>query len=510
MRRQLLVFLLLPAAALAQVTLEGDVARKTTGEPLPGVRVAATCGQTFWAATDATGHFRFTGLPAASCGLLFDGLGLLPRRQLVTIHPQDTHIAVRVALTPQAAIAGTVLDENGWPVARATVLAAQYLTVDGVSELQPVRRVQSDDLGRYRIGKLPPGRYYIRVRPMGGAPWGDYLPAWYPSAAQTAGARAIDLREGQEASGADIHLAPGGGVEVSGRVILPAEYQPAQAYLTISFDELGLTSTGDPVPVAADGTFMLRHVAPGKYRLMATIGNLTDDSAPPRYSALRTLEVSGDNIDGITLNVAQTVLRDLKGTIVSEGAVKPDRVHIALQRRLSNFRLTAKVQSDGSFVIPGAWPGQYRGRVSVEDGQVASLRFGGQEIFGREFDFDGTEAPLRLTVLEEGALGPISGTVTDANNRPVAAASVIIVPSDATYVPSPPGIRPPASTDQNGAFTAWPLPPGLYRIYVVEDPAETEQAMGDPDFLKSQEQAFPPLKVVAGENAPLKLVLPAK
>jgi hypothetical protein len=210
------------------------------------------------------------------------------------------------------------------------------------------------------------------------------------------------------------------------------------------------------------------------------------------------------------LNVAQTVLRDLKGTIVSEGAVKPDRVHIALQRRLSNFRLTAKVQSDGSFVIPGAWPGQYRGRVSVEDGQVASLRFGGQEIFGREFDFDGTEAPLRLTVLEEGALGPISGTVTDANNRPVAAASVIIVPSDATYVPSPPGIRPPASTDQNGAFTAWPLPPGLYRIYVVEDPAETEQAMGDPDFLKSQEQAFPPLKVVAGENAPLKLVLPAK
>ena len=48
------------------------------------------------------------------------------------------------------------------------------------------------------------------------------------------------------------------------------------------------------------------------------------------------------------------------------------------------------------------------------------------------------------------------------------------------------------------------------RVYVVEDPAEIEQAMGDPDFHKSQEQAFPPVTVLAGENPALKLVLPSK
>ena len=495
------------AAALAQVTLEGDAARKTTGETLPGVRVAAQCGQTFWAATDAAGHFRFTGLPAASCGLSLDGPGLLPRMQRVTINPQDTHITLSVAMTPQAAIAGKVVDENGWPVARAFVTAAQYRTDNGVRQLQRVRTVQANDLGAYRIGKLPPGRYYIRVRPLGGVPWGDYLPAWYPSAADTADARPIDLPEGREAAGVDIHLAPGGGVEVRGRVILPAGFQPGQGYLNVAWEEIRSTSTGSPDPIAPDGTFTLRHVAPGKYTLTATTSNIMDESAPPRYSALRTIEVSRDNIDGITLNVAQTVIRDLKGTIVCKGAVKPDQVHINLQR--SNFSLTAKVEPDGSFVIPGVWPGRYIGNASAAGGEVESFRFGGQEILRREFDFDGMEAPLRVTVSERGAPVRISGTVADATNRPVAGGSVICVPTGAAYVPAPPGILAPASTDQNGAFTWW-VPRGVYRVYVVEDPAEIEQAMGDPDFLKLQEKAFPPLTVLAGENPPLKLVLPSK
>ena len=383
MRRQLLVFLLFSAAALAQVTIEGDAARKTTGEPLPGVRVAALCGQTFWAATDAAGHFYFTGLPAAPCTLSLDGPGLLPRNQLVTINPQDTHITVQVALTPQSAIAGKVLDENGWPVPRASVTAAQYRTGNGVRQLQSVRRVQANDLGEYRIGKLPPGRYYIRVRPLGGVPWGDYLPAWYPAAADVENARPIDLPEGREAAGTDIHLAPSGGVEVRGRVILPAGFQPGQGHLSLFWEDLGLSTTGEPVPIAPDGTFTLRHVSPGKYTFTATTSNLTDNSAPPKYSALRTIEVSGDNIEGITLNVAQTAIRDLKGTIACEGAVKPDQVHIAFQRRIANFRLMAKVEPDGSFVIPGVWPGQYIGSAWADGGEVQSFRFGGQEILAR-------------------------------------------------------------------------------------------------------------------------------
>jgi hypothetical protein len=507
------VLLLLSSAAVAQVALEGDAVRKSTGEPLPGVRVAAMCGQTSWAATDAAGHFYFSGLAAESCMLSLDGAGWLPRNQLVTIGPQDTHVTVQVPMTPQASIAGKVVDESGWPVAQASVTVAHYGTDNGVRRMQRVRSVETDDRGEYRIGKLPAGRYYVRVRPPEGGPWGgnqpDYQPAWYPSAADTADARAIDLREGLDAAGIDVHLARGGGVEVSGRVILPDGYQPRQGYLYMAWEDLGATPVpGTGVPIAADGSFALRHVGPGKYTLTASTSYALDNSAPPRYMTTRTLVVAGQNIDGISMNVARTAVRELRGTIVCEGGVKPDQVRIALQRRISAVRLMAKVEPDGSFVIPGVWPGRYTGSVSADGGAAESFLLGGQEILNREIDFDGGEASLRVIVKERGTPDRVSGAVTDASDRPVAGASVVFVPSGATYGLSPSGTVRPASTDQNGAFT-WQIPPGVYRVYVVEEPAETDQAMADPDFLRTQEKAFPPLTVLGGENPRLKLVLPS-
>ena len=511
MRTRPMLLLLFSAAAAAQVTLEGDVVRKSTGEPLAGVRVSGPCGQALWTATDVTGHFRCISAPdfkGKAMVIWFDGPGLLPRKQLVTLDPQGTHIHIRVTMTPQAVIAGRVIDEAGWPI-RSVVTVAQYITDNGNRRLEPVRRVATDDLGAYRIGKLPPGPYYIRVRPSSVTPWSDYLPAWYPSAALLADARAIDLREGQEASGMDISLSRGGGVTVSGRVTLPDGYKPAQGNLTIGWEELGSTTIpGTPVPIGPDGAFTVRHVAPGRYTLLATTTTFWDESTPQTYSARRTVEVSGDDIDGIVLNVVRTVVRDLKGTVVCEGGVRPDQVRITVQRSLSNVGLTARVAPDGSFAIPGVWPGRYRGRAFSPGGYAASMQLGGQEILNREFEFDGSDAALSVTLRPEGTLVPVSGTVMDANGSPVAGAGVLLLAAGTTYVPSPFGSRQPADTDQNGAFMAWRMPPGVYRVYVITDPAEVEEAMSDAEFLKAEEKAFAPLTVVAGENPLLKLVLP--
>ncbi len=509
MRTRPMLLLLFSVAAAAQVTVEGDVVRKSTGEPLAGVRVSGPCGPAVWTATDVTGHFRCTSTPdfrGKSMAMWFDGPGLLPRRQLVTLDPQGTLIHLRVSMTAQAAIAGRVVDEAGWPI-QSIVTVAQYITDNGNRRLEPVRRVATDDLGAYRMGKLPPGRYYIRVRPSSATPWSDYLPAWYPAAALIADARAIDLREGQEASGMDISVAHGGGVSVRGRVTLPDGYEPAKGYLTMSWEDLGSTTIpGTPVPIGPDGTFTARHVPPGRYTLLATTSNFWDESTPQRYSARRTIEVSGDDIDGIVLNVVQTVVRDLKGSVVCEGGARPDQVRITLARSLSNVRLAARVAPDGSFVIPGVWPGRYRVS-ALAGGYAESVQLGGQEILNREFEFDGGDAAMRVTMRPEGTLVSVSGTVMDAKGRPVAGASVVLMAAGTTYVPSP-FARQPADTDQNGAFTAWRMPPGAYRAYVVKDPAEVDGAMNDAEFLKSQDEAFAPLTVVAGENPALRLVLP--
>ncbi len=312
----------------------------------------------------------------------------------------------------------------------------------------------------------------------------------------------------------DVHLSREGGVELRGRVVMPPGFQPTQGTLKMSWEELGSSVIpGEIVPVAQDGTFTLRHITPGKYRFTAAPrGNFDEATTPPKYSATRTIEVSRDNIDGITMSVDRTVVRDLKGTVICDGGLKPDQVHITFQRSPghSPLQLAAKVEADGSFVIPGVWPGRYFANAWAENVLASSIQFGGQEIMRRQFDFDGTEAPLRVTVRAEGKLVPVAGTVMDANNRPVSGASVIILPSAAAYVPSPVGTWYPADTDQNGAFTARPLPVGVYRVYVVEDPTEVDQAMSDPDFVKSQEKALEPLTVVDGESPRVKFVLAAR
>ncbi len=507
MRNEWLALLLLSASAPAQVTIEGTAVRKTTGKPLPGIGVTTSCGPNSEVATDSAGRFRFAGVPVGNCVLAFNGPGWLRRIEWITVKPEDTRIALRVPITPQAVIAGRLLDENGWPVSGGRITAAQYRSVYGVRQLQAVRSAPANDRGEYRIGKLPPGRYYIRVRA-----GRDNLPSWYPGVLEVENARAIDLREGQQAAGMDVHLGRSGGVEVRGRVIPPAGVPPGQVHVRFAFEDLGVTSPGPSVPLAPGGSFTLHHVSPGRYILSATTSDIPDNAAPPAFLAWRRIEVAGENIDGITLNVVQTVLRDLKGTVVCDGAVKPEQVQIGLQRRMANnLRLTAKVQPDGSFVIPGVWPGEYHGTVSTPAGQVTSMLLGEREILNRDFDFDGTEAPLRVTVSERPVPVGISGTLADAGNRPVAGAAVIFVPEGGAYNPSPPGpVTMPANTDQNGAFSARWLPRGSYRVYVVEDPAEILPAMEDREFLQSQEKAFPPVKIAAGETAPLKLVLPAK
>jgi hypothetical protein len=505
MRRATLLILLFSGAVPAQVVIEGDVVRKSTGAPLAGVHVGG-CVQSPMVDTDGGGHFRLSGqvssLPSV-CSLSAGGPGLLQRTKRLTIDSQSAHLTVRVEVMQTAVVTGRILDEYGWPL-EANVAAVQYFDDNGVRRSRPPKSVQAGDLGQYRIGNLAPGRYYLLVRPRSE----DYLPVWYPSASAAEDARPIDLADGQTAK-IDIHLAPGGGVEVRGSVAPPAGFLVGQVQLTVTREDEWGRSGNPGARLAPDGSFTMRHVAPGKYAFTATTSWRGASNAPPAYLARRTIEIRDKNIEGVKLNVAPTVLRDLKGIIVGDASIKPDRVQIALSA--NGARLTAKVEPDGSFVIPGVWPGRYDANATASPGQVLSIRFGSQEVLRRLFDFDGTVAPLRVTVA--GAPVKLTGTVMYPNNRPVAGAGIVFVPLGATYAPYPPGnpgLPPLAGTDQNGAIVFASLPPGAYRVYVMEDAAVVDQTMADADFVKSQEEALPPLTVLAGENPPLKLVLPSR
>lgn len=500
------LLLLLAAPAVAQVALEGDVVRKGTAEPLTTVRISAVCGsQTFFTAADAAGHFRFPEVSAPNCWLTFDGPGILARLQRVAVRPEAGPVFLRIPLTPQSAITGKVVDENGWPIARAWI---SILRAGASISRRVPSRAQTDDLGRYRIGQLPPGRYLVRVRPMETGSLVGYMPAWYPGVASERDARAIDLPEGHEAAGVDFHLVPGRGAEIRGRVVPPAGFQPGETFLSVSYLDVDVMSVGSATRVAPDGTFTLRHLPARSYTLVATTNSFTASNAPPPNSARRTIQLGTDNIDDVVLNVTPTPRYDLHGSVVFDQGAKPGRVQITLTGRPNNTRFQADPAPDGSFVISGIWPGTYFATASAASGPITSIRFGAAEVLNRTFEFDGAEAPLLVTVAPETKL---SGMVLDAAGHPVAGAAIIFLPSGAAYPPPPTELpRLDPTTDQTGAFTVVHLlPPGLYRVYVVEDPAELDFLMSDPDFRARQEQAFPPIRLNPGDNPPLELKMPA-
>src|ERR1035441_3982395 len=129
MKRPLFLLLLFSASASAQVAVEGEVVLATTGQPLPSVRVLATCPETQLAGTDLAGHFRLLGLHPTGCSLSLDGAGLVPRTAAFPVPPANPLAPMRIAMWPQSLIAGKVVDENGWPV-KATLMLSRRPTVD--------------------------------------------------------------------------------------------------------------------------------------------------------------------------------------------------------------------------------------------------------------------------------------------------------------------------------------------------------------------------------------------
>lgn len=494
MPRLLLPILLLAATAAAQVDIEGDLVLKTTGQPLPGIRVTLTWRDTTrLAVTDAAGHFAFPTVARGST-LNFDGPGVLPRRQLIAIGPKDTQIALHLPMTPAAAISGRVLDQNGWPIPSALVLVAPSRTATRATAY-----TRAGDLGEFRIPKLPPGRYYLRVRPAESIPWSDYLPVWYPTP--------IDLTEGQEAN-ADFHLEPGGGVQLSGRVVLPDDFIASNMALKYSYTDVGFGTGGIPVPLAPDRSFVIRHLPPGRYILAVTPVIFANDAAP-QYSAVRFVDVAGGNIDNFVLNVAPTPARALKIAPEINGGFHPEALHVTLQPGVGQ-PIAARADASGAITVPGIWPGRYLVNANYyPGGQVTAVQFAGRELpLPPYLEFDGTDAPLRIAI---DARPPVqlTGTVTTAAGQPAIGAAIVFLRAGADYVPSPPAIPGPFYTDQTGAFTAYRVTPGPYRVYIVEDPTEVDFFMANPAFRQTQEKALPPVTLNPGENPPLKLTLPS-
>jgi hypothetical protein len=118
---------------------------------------------------DSQGRFVFSGLTTGEYVLsgdspetgqvFFDELPEPGLAQTIEIKPEEQEKVLVFRIMPRIAIGGTVRDELGDPVERATVTFNRPVWVDRRIVLEQVQQTTTDDRGRYRAGRLPPGGY---------------------------------------------------------------------------------------------------------------------------------------------------------------------------------------------------------------------------------------------------------------------------------------------------------------------------------------------------------------
>jgi len=320
----------------------------------------------------ATGAFRAYGLAAGTYRLYVQGptFGVADfERQagiLVTVGAAEERSGVVLRVDPpkprtQVTVAVTSSSGDGWRELRLIVRRAE--------DLQPIyvpQRTNGD--GSMTLTDIAAGRYQIIAR--GNSGWG--------------GTEVVV--DGEHPVSAAIVLSPG--VTVRGAVrFAPGAPRPREMSLALSpADTAGLLGDSDtaPVDLAADGSFILPRVPPGRYVLRTTVPSSSQwriASAMWRDTDVSDVPVTiaYEDVGGITVTLTPRP-PILAGTVTDAAGVPLNGLDVVLfpldpARRLRNSRrvATARTSVAGDYEIRGLPPGDY-GVALVDDVDVQSLR----------------------------------------------------------------------------------------------------------------------------------------
>jgi len=552
-------------------TLEGRVFHAQTGEPVPRVTVTLTGGAggrggggggMRVARTDEQGRFVIERVPPGSYRLAAERVGFL--RQFygaqspggagapINLSPGQTVRNLDIRLTPQGVILGSVLDEYGDPVPRATVAAyraGQQRVSLGVGRAggaagQTAATAMTNDIGEYRLAGLTPGQYFVVATaqiarggrgafdPAFGGPGRgmaavsapaeeDILPTYYPSTLDANSAVPVAVSPGQETGGVTIVLRRGNLFRVQGRVAGAAPDQAAGIRVMLTpRGGLGqyLLGAARAAQVRQDGTFELVRVAPGSYYLIAqSLGRGGGGRGGPQAEGGGAVgRAAVDVANGDVRDVVVTLVEPLtvSGTLRVEGqptaaAQAPTLSLIPLERipGLPVGTAAARV-AQGAFKMTGVTPDVYYLAAGglPEGAYLKSVRLNNQEVIEKGIDLTSARgsALLDVTVSLKGAA--IEGTVVRGGEA--APGSWVLLVSDPIR-PSQPYLNRSAWADQEGKFDIRGLAPGAYKLYAFAE-AQPEIS-ADLERVKALEAHAVSVRLTEGQTETVAVrVIPAE
>lgn len=499
--------------------LEGRVVNLVTGEPVRKAKL--TLAQSYVSGQqgprdartvngDAEGRFLFEDLAPGTYLLSAEKAGFLHEYYGSVALAAGQHLKdLEFKLTPQAVIAGRVLDDEGEPAGQAVVNVSRL--AGSRSRSMPTGGGQTNDLGEFRIAELAPGRYVLGATPTGGPQIGQtaeprsdkpeeaLATTYYPGVLDLAAASAVEVKAGQQLTGIDINLQKTRVYRVEGRI---AGLTPARSArnlnLSVTPREHEDMSTvfltgGAGGGVKPDGSFELVGVRPGAYYL--TMYERADMGRPAVVGRI-PIDVADAGLKGVVVPIIEPL--QVSGTMRVEGEPKKlslDALRVMLRQAdgASYGNRPAAVNPDGSFKIGGLMPDRYSVMLMgvPETAYLKSVRLGKQEASDSSVDLSQAQGAAVIELVLGTNPGSVEGTVRQ-DAKPVPGSVVALVPD------SVPAMRlKTASADQNGKFTLRGVAPGDYKLYAW--PPTLDLNPWDADALKGFEQKA--VRVIVREGA---------
>jgi carboxypeptidase family protein len=458
---------------------------------------------------------------------------------------------INVRLGRYASISGIIYDQNGEPVQGISVEALQYTMRTGTRSLSSVygRPETTDDRGAFRIGGLSPGQYYVAAGPspdrgprdvqvlstadidralqMVNSPSSTaaaaitfsrqhqgFAPVFFPDSTEFNRAQSIAVALGEDRTGVDIHLQLVPTARIDGVVTGPdGRPVPSTQVLATAVTEANSMDLFSPgslgvVPVDGQGRFTYPAVPPGLYVITA------------RTTATGFWATTDLSVSGVDQNVALTLQpgMSVSGRIVFAGTtVQPPATMAGVRVNMTSAQTgrpgvtigvtPATTNGNGTFIITGAPPGNYKLAISSPPGTTGwSLRSAIVE------GIDALDHPFTIrpglnidNVIATFTDRPteVSGTLQAPTGTPTSDYFIIVFATDQTYWGASSRRTAMVRPSTNGRYTVRNLPPGEYFVAAVTD---VEQgAWFDPAFLRALVQAATRIALTEGDRRTLDL-----
>jgi 5-hydroxyisourate hydrolase-like protein (transthyretin family) len=455
------------AALVAGARIQGAITDATTHQPLSGVAVNvldADGTQAGWGATDDTGRYTVSGLPAGTYRVEFapgdnrhafsyyNGRQTLASADPVRVTAASTVTGIDAGLGLGGAISGTATDS----ALHAPAAGVQVYALGADQSIVGWATTGAD--GSYQLGGLAAGSYRVEFTTNydTGVTYDD---TYYPGGSTFAAGTAVAVRLGQTTAGIDQALQ--GGARVTGTVTDQQTHRPL-AGIAVSAGSIYAAGAHQAV-TAADGTYAIGGLPPGPYEVSFSAPDGAHASqyysgATSYQGATQVTLTTGTTTTGIDAALAPG--GQVTGTVTdaaTHGAVAGARVTVFDQNDAVLTSVTTA--ADGTYAVIGLPAGTLRVGFAAPSGSDDQPQFDGGAAT--------LDAAPGLTLAAGGALHStdaalaagtaISGTVTSAGGGALSEAQVLLYDASGSYLQS-------TSTGDDGTYAFHGLGAATYHV----------------------------------------------